>query len=109
MTAIAGFWGWDASHDSSEQCDLMIAALAAYGPDDHSCANIGDLALGRALFRLLPEDIYDRQPLFAGEGRYSLVADLRLDNRPELIVELGVPQQQALALSDSALLLLSLE
>src|SRR5205085_1839103 len=43
----------------------------------------------------------------AGGGRYSLVADVRLDNRAELAASLGL--QRADALADSAILAASLE
>jgi asparagine synthase (glutamine-hydrolysing) len=59
--------------------------------------------------RLLPEDAFDCQPLIGGEGRYVLVADLRLDNRDELCAVLRIPAPRARTLSDAAILLAALE
>jgi len=86
----------------------MLAAQALYGPDDTASARFGTLALGRNLFRLLPEDVHDRQPLVGGNGRFALVADVRLDNRYELHSALGLDGRAA-SLADSDILLLALE
>jgi asparagine synthase (glutamine-hydrolysing) len=50
---------------------------------------LGDAALGIDLRPSLPEDRSDRQPLYAA-GRFLLIADVRLDNRAELLAELGI-------------------
>jgi asparagine synthase (glutamine-hydrolysing) len=54
---------------------------------------------------LLPEDAFDRQPLTSDDGRFTLVADLRIDNRNELISDLALGAAAGSQLSDSALLL----
>jgi asparagine synthase (glutamine-hydrolysing) len=64
---------------------------------------------GRSLFRTLPEDAFDRQPLEGGGGRYMLVADVRLDNRSELSDQLGVGREEQRRLCDANLLLLAWE
>jgi len=65
----------------------------------------GDYAAGRCLYRLLPEDEFDRQPVKSDDGRFVLVADLRIDNRAELVSALSLETGDASRLSDSALLL----
>jgi asparagine synthase (glutamine-hydrolysing) len=108
MGAIAGFWQRGPDGDAPVQCRAMLAALAGYGPDDRADSRLGDLAVGRNLYRLLPEDIHDRQPLVGGDGRFLLVADLRLDNRPELERALGITRGEAAELADSEILLRAL-
>jgi asparagine synthase (glutamine-hydrolysing) len=61
--------------------------------------------MGRRLFRLLPEDIYDCQPLHSRDSRLTIVADARLDNRDDLIVQLRLPSPQARQLCDAEILL----
>lgn len=61
--------------------------------------------MGRCLYRLLPEDGFDRQPATSGDGRFLLAADLRIDNRDELISGLAIGTSDGSSLSDSALLL----
>jgi asparagine synthase (glutamine-hydrolysing) len=87
----------------------MIEAQSAYGPHDSSMRQQGAAAFGRALYRLLPEDSYDTQPLVGGNGRYLLTADLRIDNRADLLSHLGIGTSDASTLSDAALLLRSFE
>jgi asparagine synthase (glutamine-hydrolysing) len=86
----------------------MLASQAAYGAEE-SASQIDDLALGRRLFPLFAEDEFDRQPLHGGDGRFALVADLRLDNRDELCASLGINSARSAAPADSQLLLWALE
>jgi asparagine synthase (glutamine-hydrolysing) len=65
--------------------------------------------MGRALYRLLPEDVYDRQPVTGGDGRFMLVADIRVDNREALLPSLGLTLAEASLLSDAALLMRAYE
>ncbi len=109
MTALAGLWHFDGRPDAAENCARMLVAQELYGP--HHCAQWSDsaVALGRRLMRVLPEDAFDRQPLIGGEGRYLLVADVRLDNRDELSEALRIPAPRARSLCDAAILLAAIE
>ncbi|MGA9581313.1 MAG: asparagine synthase-related protein [Allosphingosinicella sp.] len=105
MTALAGFWHFDGKPASAECCRRMLSAQRIYGPDDTGLWDDGDVALGRCLFRTLPEDRFDRRPQLGGGGRFALVADLRLDNRDELARALGIEGSEAGTLCDAALLM----
>ncbi len=109
MSAIAGLWRFDDRPDPVADCARMLAAQRIYGPPDERCWSDGPLAMGRRLFRTLPEDINDRQPLQSRDGRLALVADVRLDNRNELILALGLTATDALQRCDADLLLGCLE
>lgn len=110
MTALAGLWRFDRRPDAADGCARMLRAQESYGPH-HSAQWSGSpgVALGRRLMRTLPEDVFDRRPLVGGQGRYVLVADVRLDNRDELAEELRIPAPQARGLCDSAILLAAVE
>ena len=108
MTAIAGFWAFDRSVEAGERCRRSLAAQTEFGPHDTAVAEDGPVALGRNLYRLLPEDAYDRQPERSADGNLMLVADIRLDNRPELVAGLGLGEAEVGAMSDAAILLRSL-
>ena len=108
MTALAGLWRFGGGGDRSG-CARMLAAQALYGPHGTAQAELGEAALGRALFRTLPEDRFDRQPLVGGEGRFLLVADARLDNRAELAEALAVPPDRARTMADADFLLAAWE
>ena len=109
MTALAGLWRFDGRSDAAEGCGRMLKSQELYGPHAGDQWSNGDVALGRQLMRLLPEDVYDRQPLIGGDGRYVLVADVRLDNRDELIGPLAISAVDARTLSDAAILLAAIE
>src|SRR5579859_2608535 len=107
MSGLAGFWRFDGRPDAAEKCARMLSAQEVYGPDAGAQWSNGDIALGRRLMRILPEDAYDRQPLIGAGGRFVLIADVRLDNRGELAESLGI--RQATTLSDAAILLAAYE
>jgi asparagine synthase (glutamine-hydrolysing) len=87
----------------------MLKAQSVYAPDAPVSRADGDVAVGRRLFRLLPEDVHDRGPVSGHGGRSLLVADARLDNRPELCAALGLDAGQASRLADSAVIMRVLE
>jgi asparagine synthase (glutamine-hydrolysing) len=109
MTALAGLWRLDGRPDAAEGCARMLAVQELYGPHHGAQWSDGAVALGRRLMRLLPEDEFDRQPLTGNAARYILVADVRLDNRNELIEALGIQATQARTLCDGAILLAAIE
>lgn len=78
---------------------------ALYGKH-RSQTDAGAFAAGRNLFPTLPEDKFDHGPLV--RSRFVLVADVRLDNRPELLAGLGLASSQQSGLSDAAVLFESL-
>jgi asparagine synthase (glutamine-hydrolysing) len=109
MSALAGIWRFDGKPQPDADCARMLAAQRIYGPHDSRRWCDGRLGMGRQLFRTLPEDIYDRQPLQTRDGRLTLVADVRLDNREDLAAELDLPLAGIRQLCDAAILLESLD
>ena len=83
-----------------------MAAQRNYGLREASFHCAGDSAFGISLYDLLPEDRFDRQPL--SDGRFQLVADIRLDNRAELLGRLGESAADFDAWSDADILFLAL-
>jgi asparagine synthase (glutamine-hydrolysing) len=109
VTALAGFWAYGSGVDPAGAAERMLKAQAIYAPAAPVIARSGDVALGRRLFRLLPEDVFDRGPATAGGSRWTLVADVRLDNRNGLAEALGVDRAEAARLADATLLSRALE
>src|SRR5579863_4966104 len=107
MSAIAGIWDFRGCRDAGQACARMLAAQSIYGKHGENRWTDGNVAVGRRLTRLLPEDIYDTQPLHGRDSPFVLVADLRLDNREDLAAELGTSATQAKTMCDAALLLAS--
>ena len=109
MTALAGVWSFDGRPNAEDRCTRMLTAQRIYGTGEAAIWSDGTIALGSRLTPLLPEDKFDSQPLVGGNGRYVLVADLRLDNREELAKDLGISDARARAMSDAAILLAAVE
>lgn len=104
MTALAAWWGGP-GEAAGERCAQMVAAQVVYGPDGQALHAHDAVALGRCLSRQLPEDRHDRGPVTSADGRYTLVADARIDNRDELASMLGLSPAQAATLAEPALIL----
>ncbi|HYP04708.1 MAG TPA: asparagine synthase-related protein [Bryobacteraceae bacterium] len=107
MTTIWGLWRRDGSPSASREVRRMESALAAYGPDRTACWHNrdGNVAVGGAIALSLPEDDFDRQPLYDGASDTVLIADVRLDNRAELRRELGLSEHVAKGFADVDFLL----
>jgi asparagine synthase (glutamine-hydrolysing) len=105
MTALAGYWHFGGK-DGTDDCRRMLKAQAIYGQHSADWSD-GTIALGRHLFRILPEDALDRGPVIGADGQSALVADIRLDNREELGAALGMEGLNSS--SDAALLMAALE
>lgn len=66
----------------------MAAAIPWYGPDGGAQWCSDEVGLGHLLHCITPESRYERQPLVHASGHFVLVANVRLDNRAELIDQL---------------------
>lgn len=86
----------------------MLVSQRIYGPDQESVGSLGNATFGRSLFRLLCEDAFDRQPVIGCDGTAMLVADLRIDNRDEVIARAG-NAAEARTWSDSRVLMQAYE
>ncbi len=105
MTAIAGLIRLDAAPADAGVLERMQNILAPYGRDAQHHWRQGPAGLVRTLLRTTPQDSLDRQPLQHQDSGMRLVFDGRLDNRDELIRELGLPPAEAALLADSGLAL----
>ncbi|MBX9860424.1 MAG: hypothetical protein K2Y20_12670 [Sphingomonas sp.] len=103
MSAIAGLWRFEGQGEVARDLARMLAALRLYGAHDTADWADGAVGLGRCLHRTLPEDRFDRQPLQTPDARLTLVADVRLDNREELVAALGQPTGSIANRCDAAL------
>jgi len=79
-----------------------MRSLAPYGPDRQRLALDGEAALVCALSAFTPEDVGQSQPVSGGDGRYAMVFDGRIDNREDIIRDLGLRPSDAVMMSDTA-------
>jgi asparagine synthase (glutamine-hydrolysing) len=108
LSAIVGIVRFDERPVERRDIERMMNALAAHGPDHAGLHVAGCFGLGRLMMRMTAEDRLDRQPLHGANGAV-LVADLRIDNRDDLIAGLAMEPDRARLLSDAALALTAWE
>jgi asparagine synthase (glutamine-hydrolysing) len=87
--------------------ESMLSAQSGLGSGKGFRWSDEQISLGGVLSNFLPEDQFDRQPLWNADRSFCLVADVRVDNRAELARTLNLNQPEELA--DSALLVAAWE
>lgn len=104
MTISCGVFSPDAKTDCRADVDDMLASLH-YRVADHTAAwGFGMIALGQKTYYNTPESFAEHLPLHDG-GDLTIVGDIRLDNRPELLRQLSLASGRQAALSDAQLIL----
>ena len=104
MSAIAGLLRYDGGTVTRHCLERAANALRQYGPDRADIAVADSIGLVHVLMRMTPEDQFDRQP-WQGASGALITADVRLDNRDEVLERTGIAQSQARAWPDSRVLL----
>jgi asparagine synthase (glutamine-hydrolysing) len=104
VSAVAGIVRFDDRPVDRHSLERMLSALRPHGPDKSKIAIAGVAGLGHALMRMTPEDYFDGQP-YEGSSGATITADLRLDNRSEMIERLRVAAEEAASWPDSRIVL----
>lgn len=84
----------------------MLAALAHRGPDGAAMMADGPAALGHALLATTPEALTEPMPLRHVPTGCVITADVRLDNRTELMAAMGI-EAEGRVIGDGELILLA--
>jgi asparagine synthase (glutamine-hydrolysing) len=103
LTALGGCVDWTQQADCRSDCISILEAQSTYSSQPAAVQIAQWGSFGLALHASLPEDRFDRQPL--EERHLSLVADIRLDNRDQLIRTMEIDQFAAAEFSDAEILL----
>ncbi len=90
MSALYGLFNFSDSPITPELLAPLQRALQPYGRDGGAHWAQGNVGIGAQLSHFTPEDLFEVQPLVCPNSGRVLVADARLDNRPELIEALGL-------------------
>src|SRR5208282_1468784 len=104
MSGIAGLLRFDERTVTRHDLERTANSLRQYGPDRSEIIASGGIGLVHVLMRMTPEDRFDSQPSRGASGAL-ITADVRLDNRDDVVDRIGVTRQQATAWSDSRVLL----
>ncbi|HYC62943.1 MAG TPA: asparagine synthase-related protein [Thermoanaerobaculia bacterium] len=99
MSGIAGVVRLDGAPSASGAIDAMVAILRHRG-DGHAVWSDGIAAFGHAILYTTPESRNESQPLL--DAQLAIVADVRLDNRAELLSALNIHDAST---GDAALIL----
>lgn len=102
MTAISGVAGRRPRDELERICRHSIDAQSLYARRDARIVSADGASFAAALFETTPEDLNDRQPLIAGP--ILLAADVRIDNRSDLLAALQQPALTSTS-ADSEILL----
>ena len=83
----------------------MVDAIAHRGPDRRGAWSEGPVALGQCTLSTLPESEREEQPLVDRRSDLVITADARVDNRLELIADIGVFGGAPSSITDSEIIL----
>jgi asparagine synthase (glutamine-hydrolysing) len=104
MSGIAGLLRFDGRTVTRHDLERVANALRQYGPDRSEIIASGSIGLVHVLMGITPEDKFDRQP-WRGASGSLITADVRLDNRDDVLARIGIAQREATAWADSRVLL----
>lgn len=108
MSAIAGVMCLDGRSVDRRDLERVANALRQHGPDRSGIVAGESVGLVHTLMRMTPEDQFDRQP-WQGASGSLITADMRLDNRDDLLGRIGVTQREAVTWPDSRVLITAWE
>ncbi len=90
MSGICALFNLDGAPVDATDLRRMAAPLERRGPDGTGLWSAGPAGLGHTLLVTTPELLAERQPLHHADSGCTIVADVRLDNRAELLAALGL-------------------
>jgi asparagine synthase (glutamine-hydrolysing) len=105
MSAIFGIHTDDEPEVKQTEIQHLRAHLAYRGPDASGVWAETRVALGNCLLQTTPESAYEEMPAGDAVETLRITADVRLDNREELIRTLGLGDLPANKIPDSRLIL----
>jgi asparagine synthase (glutamine-hydrolysing) len=108
MSAIAGIINFDGSIVGRYDLERVAKVLRPYGPDRSELMVAGPVGFVNMLMQMTPEDLFDRQPYRSVNGA-MITADARIDNRDEVLAQIGVAKELATEWPDSRVLLTAWE
>lgn len=87
MSGICGVWAFDGQ---AQELGPVLAELERRGPDGTRRWRDDEIALGHSLLATTPEALVEQLPLTDAASGCTITADVRLDNRDELLAALGL-------------------
>ena len=105
MSAICGLVSWREEATAAGQLRQMLDALAHRGLDGSGTWHRGPALFGHQALHCTAESALQHQPLHWEAADLAITADVRLDNRDDLIRKLALSPQRGAEYSDALLML----
>src|SRR5690606_27032104 len=90
MSGICGVVNFQGAPVGEAALESMAAAAHHRGPDGIAFHRDGAVGIGHLSRHFTPESVHERQPLVCTVSEAVLTADARIDNREDLLRELGL-------------------
>jgi len=94
MSGICGQFNLDSAPVAEADLRAMTAMLQQCGPDRTDIWQHEHCGFGHTLLATTPELQYERQPFVHADTGCAITADVRLDNREELLAALGLSERR---------------
>ncbi len=104
VSGIFGLFNQDGAPVSDGELGNMASLLERRGPDRTGQWRDGAIGLGHTLLTTTPEAVFERLPLKHAETGCVITADVRLDNRAELLAALDI-EARAPSIGDAEIIL----
>jgi asparagine synthase (glutamine-hydrolysing) len=105
MSGMAGLFNRDGQSLNPAALAHMIQLLAHRGPDGSHSWSQNEIGLAHCLLWTTPESLHETLPAQNSSGSLVITADARIDNREELLENLGWEDQEDLTITDSQIIL----
>jgi asparagine synthase (glutamine-hydrolysing) len=109
MSGIIGIYNLDGKFVNHQHLKDMVNILAHRGPDGSDAWCAGSVGLGHRMLWTTAESLLDKLPLVNQTEDLVITADLRIDNRDELIYALNFNNYPSEKITDSQLVLAAYE
>lgn len=109
MSAISGIFYFDNQPVNISLPERMADCLLHRGPDGGGIWANGPVAFGHRLLHTTPQSLFEKLPLASQSGNLVITADVRIDNRDELIAALGFDHYDFASITDAQLILAAYE
>jgi asparagine synthase (glutamine-hydrolysing) len=105
MSGILGLIYHDHRSVESRKLEKMSAAIAHRGLDDQGLWLSGHVGFGHRMLWTTPASLLEKLPAYDINGQIAITADIRLDNRADLIDQLGLKHHSPDKLTDAQLVI----
>lgn len=106
MSKICGIFCTD-NNLCSIDFDLMMQSCAGNEADTTAVWHNGHIAIGQQTTWVTPESVNEPLPLYKSGPDLTIAGDIRLDNREDLFIKLGIQRSDQSSIGDAELVLAS--